>query len=91
MYEAAMGLKKRASFARGADRAAEAGRAIQRKIDRKDRARGQPSKKTGAMQAGARSYPEIPRPKQHLKKPGKETVLELQPMYDAPLSGIGKT
>jgi NAD(P)-dependent dehydrogenase (short-subunit alcohol dehydrogenase family) len=36
------------------------------------------------MQAGARRYPEPPLPKQHLKKPGNEKSLKLQPMYDAP-------
>jgi NAD(P)-dependent dehydrogenase (short-subunit alcohol dehydrogenase family) len=36
------------------------------------------------MQAGARRYPAPPLPKQHLKKPGWESDLELQPMYDAP-------
>src|SRR5262249_20844883 len=38
----------------------------------------------GAMQAGARRYPEPPMPKQELEKPGRESELELQPMYDAP-------
>ena len=36
------------------------------------------------MQAGARIYPEPPLPAQHLKKPGLEADLELEPMYDAP-------
>jgi NAD(P)-dependent dehydrogenase (short-subunit alcohol dehydrogenase family) len=36
------------------------------------------------MQAGARVYPAPPLPDQHLKKPGREAELELQPMYDAP-------
>ncbi len=44
-----------------------------------------------AMQAGARRYPEPPMPGQHLKKPGKEADLQLQPMYDAPYyEGSGK-
>ena len=36
------------------------------------------------MQAGARLYPVPPLPNQHLKKPGNEADLELEPMYDAP-------
>jgi len=36
------------------------------------------------MQAGARVYPAPPLPDQHLKKPGREAALELQPMCDAP-------
>jgi short chain dehydrogenase len=43
------------------------------------------------MQAGARLYPVPPLPGQHLKKPGEETELELQPLYDAPYyKGSGK-
>jgi NAD(P)-dependent dehydrogenase (short-subunit alcohol dehydrogenase family) len=38
----------------------------------------------GAMQAGARRYPEPPLPKQHQTKPGDETLLDPLPMYDAP-------
>ena len=36
------------------------------------------------MQAGARRYPELPFPKQHLRKPGGESRLVPAPMYDAP-------
>jgi NAD(P)-dependent dehydrogenase (short-subunit alcohol dehydrogenase family) len=43
-----------------------------------------PEKPQGAMQAGARVYPEPPLPKQTLEKPGIEAELELKPMYDAP-------
>lgn len=43
------------------------------------------------MQAGARSYPVPPFPKQHLPKPGKEFELRPPPMYDAPFyKGSGK-
>jgi NAD(P)-dependent dehydrogenase (short-subunit alcohol dehydrogenase family) len=43
------------------------------------------------MQAGAREYPAPPLPRQHLKKPGLEIELELQPMWDAPFyKGSGK-
>jgi hypothetical protein len=71
-------------FAEGADKAAAAGRAIQSEIDRAKKARGKPKTKSEAMQAGARKYPEPPLPCQHLKKPGTEAELDLQPMYDAP-------
>jgi NAD(P)-dependent dehydrogenase (short-subunit alcohol dehydrogenase family) len=70
-------------FAKAADRVAGAGRAIQKKIDRKDFQRAK-KPKAGAMQAGARRYPAPPMPKQHIAKPGKEADLELAPMYDAP-------
>ncbi len=44
-----------------------------------------------AMQAGARTYPEPPFPKQHQSKPGSEAALNPQPMYDAPFyRGSGK-
>jgi hypothetical protein len=46
-------------------------------------AAGKKKKEGGAMQAGARSYPVPPLPGQHLKKPGKESELELRPI-DAP-------
>jgi len=38
----------------------------------------------GAVQAGARRYPEPPFPPQHQPKPGDESRLEPAPMYDAP-------
>ena len=41
-------------------------------------------KPEGAMQAGARRYPEPPFPKQHQPKPGHEARLDPLPMYDAP-------
>lgn len=36
------------------------------------------------MQAGARTYPAPPFPKQHQRKPGAESTLKPPPMYDAP-------
>jgi len=73
-------------FAKAAEKTAAVHRDIQAKIDAKDKTAG---KKNGggesqAMQAGARHYPELPMPKQHLKKPGSETDLDLAPMVDAP-------
>jgi len=45
----------------------------------------------GAMQAGARIYPEPPFKKQSAEKPGIEQGLDLAPMYDAPFwKGSGK-
>lgn len=45
----------------------------------------------GAMQAGARLYPEPPFPKQHQAKPGEESQLDPAPMFDAPYyRGSGK-
>ena len=60
-------------------------RAIQEHIERKEKGRSKSEEKDkGAMQAGARRYPEPPFPKQHLEKPGEESDLDLAPMYDAP-------
>jgi NAD(P)-dependent dehydrogenase (short-subunit alcohol dehydrogenase family) len=70
------------AFAREAETTAKDERAIQKKIDKADKSVG-PEKKSGAMQAGARHYPES-FPKQHLKKPGNESDLLSPPMYDAP-------
>jgi NAD(P)-dependent dehydrogenase (short-subunit alcohol dehydrogenase family) len=62
---------------------AEKQRKIQKRIDRKDAGQRQ-AKGNGAMQAGARRYPELPFPKQHQSKPGSEARLDPAPMYDAP-------
>jgi NAD(P)-dependent dehydrogenase (short-subunit alcohol dehydrogenase family) len=58
-------------------------RAVQNQVTRAEgvRPRQKPEK---AMQAGARQYPSPPFPKQHQRKPGKESVLNPPPMYDAP-------
>ena len=80
------------SFEDEAESTAEEERTVQRKIDRSDkRAKHEKKKQGGAMQAGARVYPEPPLPSQHLEKPGQEADLELEPMYDAPaLQGLGE-
>ena len=63
---------------------------IQAEVDQRDRERPDESGH-GAMQAGARRYPEPPFPKQHQAKPGDEAALEPAPMYDAPFwRGSGK-
>jgi NAD(P)-dependent dehydrogenase (short-subunit alcohol dehydrogenase family) len=69
-------------------RAAEASekqRDIQGGIDAADKAKKRSGRESqGAMQAGARRYPEPPFPKQHQLKPGSEARLDPAPMYDAP-------
>ncbi|MBB3313220.1 hypothetical protein FHT78_005012 [Rhizobium sp. BK196] len=57
-------------------------REIQDQVDKADKK--QKPKEPGAMQAGARRYPEPPFPKVHQDKPGSEADLPLAPMYDAP-------
>ena len=65
-------------------------RRIQKQVARADRRLPQQTAK-GAMQAGARHYPEPPFPKQHMSKPGQEALLEPQPLYGAPFyQGSGK-
>ena len=64
-------------------------RAVQKQVARADKAA--PELPKGAMQAGARRYPEPPFPKQHQPKPGDESSLDPKPMYDAPFwQGSGK-
>jgi NAD(P)-dependent dehydrogenase (short-subunit alcohol dehydrogenase family) len=77
-------------FAPAAEDAAEQERAIQAEIDAKAR-KGGDKKEEGAVQAGARRYPEPPFPEQHQTKPGDEAALDPAPMYDAPFwKGSGK-
>jgi len=80
-------------FRAGAEKAAKGERRIQEKIDA-DEARSFQSGDEDdekPMQAGAREYPAPPLPEQHLKKPGEEASLALQPMWDAPFyKGSGK-
>lgn len=83
-----------AEFEDAAAAAARKARAIQARIDRKDEAAAGPDEDEaprGAVQAGARRYPEPPFPQQRLEKPGLEGELEPRPMYDAPFyRGSGK-
>lgn len=71
-----------------ADQTAEAQRAMQQQQ------RETPGKKEevkGAVQAGARRYPEPPFPQNPQDKPGTEAELDPPPMYDAPFyKGSGK-
>jgi hypothetical protein len=71
-------------FASDAEEAGAIERAIQQQIDRREKARKKRKKNGGAMQAGARPYPEPPFPKQHHPKPGEESHLAPTPVYDAP-------
>ncbi len=77
-------------YVRKAERTVESQRKIQAQVEAADRAGGEKSTR-GAMQAGARPYPEPPLPEQHLEKPGQEAKLDPRPMYDAPFyKGSGK-
>jgi NAD(P)-dependent dehydrogenase (short-subunit alcohol dehydrogenase family) len=63
---------------------------IQKQVREADKKRPRLEMK-GAMQAGARRYPEPPFVKQNQSKPGSEAALDLAPMYDAPFwKGSGK-
>jgi NAD(P)-dependent dehydrogenase (short-subunit alcohol dehydrogenase family) len=69
----------------GKSSAAAQQRRIQAKIDASDKAKAKkPERDSKPMQAGARRYPELPFPKQHQRKPGKESQLDPAPLYDAP-------
>jgi NAD(P)-dependent dehydrogenase (short-subunit alcohol dehydrogenase family) len=61
----------------------EAQRRIREQVKQADQRAGEP-RSFGAMQAGARPYPEPPMPEQELDKPGQEAGLNPAPMYDAP-------
>ncbi len=68
----------------------EAQRSIQREIAMADR-KSESHSESGAMQAGARRYPEPPLPPQHQAKPGLESEVTPAPMFDAPFyRGSGK-
>ena len=74
-----------------AERIADQERKIQAEIDAKAGEDGGGGKEKGAVQAGARRYPEPPFPEQHQRKPGEEFRLDPAPLYDAPFwKGSGK-
>ncbi|WP_434026775.1 SDR family oxidoreductase [[Pseudomonas] boreopolis] len=81
-----MATRKTASAAAG--KTAGRQRTLQRKVDRKDAAKTarKASKKAAKKptQAGARRQPENPLPAQHLRKPGNEHELAVEPRYLAP-------
>ncbi|WP_396595323.1 SDR family oxidoreductase [Brevundimonas sp. R86498] len=77
-------------FTTAAETVAGDERAIQAGIDAKAGSGGG-GDEGGAVQAGARTYPEPPFPEQHQTKPGDEAALDPAPMYDAPFwKGSGK-
>ena len=77
-------------FSQQAERTADQERRIQERADAAE-ARSFKPKQGGAMQAGARAYPEPPLPQQHQEKPGIESAITPAPMYDAPFwKGSGK-
>lgn len=79
------------AFAENAEQTARRGQMIQEEVDRAGKkGAARTEKRNGAMQAGARQYPDS-FPKQHLKKPGLESELHPSPMYQAPhYRGSGK-
>ena len=68
---------------RGANAEAKKQRHIQANVDSDDKAK-KTEPRNEAMQAGARSYPVPPFPKQHHPKPGDESDINPAPLYDAP-------
>jgi NAD(P)-dependent dehydrogenase (short-subunit alcohol dehydrogenase family) len=70
--------------------AAKRQRRIQKQVARAEKSRPR-RKSEKPMQAGARKYPAPPFPKQQQSKPGKESILQPAPLYDAPhYRGSGK-
>ena len=86
------GGKKAAGAASKGKAKAQDDRRLQRAAEsRRSGGNGGKGKKEGAVQAGAKRYPEPPAPKQHLEKPGLESELEPRPEYRAPeYRGSGK-
>ena len=77
-------------FEHRAEKIADQERKIQAGIDAKANGGGSGDDE-GAVQAGARKYPEPPFPEHHQRKPGEEAALDPAPMYDAPFwKGSGK-
>ena len=75
-------MAQQSKISRDTDQVAARQRDVQREVKKADEQNNKPPE--GAMQAGARKYPEPPFPKQHQPKPGMERVLDPPPMYDAP-------
>ncbi|GGI69740.1 short-chain dehydrogenase [Polymorphobacter multimanifer] len=70
------------------EQAVAEGEAVEQALTEEQRSADKPE---GAMQAGARLYPEPPFPEVRHPKPGDEHVLDPAPMYDAPYyQGSGK-
>jgi len=69
--------------AKSPDSVASEHRKVQREQDAKDRTAGCQAERGKPMQAGHRPEPENPMPSQHLKKPGLEADMDLQPRFMA--------
>ena len=86
--------RKTTSASRTTDRNAQSTQrtvAKQRSIQREASAKSSAKAKKSPVQAGTRRQPQNPMPAQHLKKPGKEHKLDLQPRFLAPdYQGSGK-
>ncbi len=83
-------MKKEAIYKKEAEKTARKHQQIQQEVAMKDK-QHPPRKPQQAMQAGARKYPVPPVDDKHLKKPGKEAELNMEPLYDAPYyKGSGK-
>jgi len=76
-------MKESLSYKAEAERTAKKYKKIQAQVAKKDKAHPN-GKSEKVMQAGARKYPEPPIAGQHLKKPGSQADLKMQPMCDAP-------
>lgn len=76
-------MKTDQKFRHDASTTARKQRRIQDVIDVVDK-KVKPKESTKAMQAGARKYPEPPFSGKHLTKPGRESALIDEPLYDAP-------
>ena len=73
------------------DKAVKRQRDLQKEVAADDALETAEKSDRGAVQTGARHYPEPPFPKQHKPKPGMEQRLDPAPMYDAPFyKGSGK-
>jgi len=92
MAQSHSSTRKKGSTSAHAARTASKHRDLQHEISKADASKGDGKKKQSqAAQLGARQYPEPPFPRQHLVKPGKESQLNPEPMYDAPFyKGSGK-
>jgi NAD(P)-dependent dehydrogenase (short-subunit alcohol dehydrogenase family) len=66
-------------------------KAIQSRVDARDREKPRKTSEKSPMQAGERAQPENPLPEQHLSKPGHEHMLNPAPKFLAPhYQGSGK-
>ncbi|ANN72366.1 SDR family oxidoreductase [Bordetella bronchialis] len=87
--------QKKSGDAARSEAVADKQRAMQREQDERDRAKSSQSsggsQESGAVQAGARDYPEPKMPDQRLEKPGSEADMEVRPAFTAPhYRGSGK-